>query len=380
MKFQHILASFLMVTLFVSCRGKEEDAPQKPSLTVPSTYNGADFTNNAVDELALGTSLESLVTEMKKGNTSTTTLVSATLKNIYTAGSVSLSNTSVAGFRDAVSANDGYFDQMVLASGKTWTPETPTIGSTGGVYGAYLFDENGVEYTQVIEKGLYTASFYNRLLSLTSGNFDVAAVDQAIALFGAHPNFVNSNNKTLHATDFDRFSAGYVARRDKNDGTGFYTTAKYNFIKTRAAIEAGADYSSEKATALQAIKMNWEKGVMATICNYANDAQSNLSLTSPTATTDAKALHSISEIAGFLSGWSYIAESDRIVTDAQLADCFGFVNYTTTGTPSIYLFQTDRVNQISKLTSLRTKLKQVYGFSDQDLIDFNTDWVSSQAR
>ncbi len=372
-----LLVSMLFIAglMVVSCKKKSND-PEPTQDQPAATYDGSDYLNNASVELALRTNLDAVSAELRKGN-SGGTVNATTLRYEYTkGGSNSVSNQTVSAFRSLV---DAYFDEAVSASGgATWTPSATPTGN-GGRYGAYYFDEYGVEILQVVEKGSFTATFYNRLLSLSAADFSTAEhagkVDGMVALYGAHPLFKNSN-AAKHGAYADKYSAGYAARRDKNDGNGLYTKVRDNFIKLQGAIKAGN--TTDRDEALGNVKANWEKGIMATVVNYSNAAASNLSKTSPTEAEFAAALHALSENAGFIGGWASVPSAHRIISDAEAVELLGYINFTMTGNPTLYTFVTDRENQVAKLGTLRTRIQQIYGFTDAEMADFNANQVGDR--
>jgi hypothetical protein len=366
----------LAATVIVSCKKSKEDDPTPAA----ATYDGSNYMYNASVETALRTNLDAVSAELRKGNSGST--VDATILSYeYTKGGAnSLANQTTTAFKNYV---NGIFAEAASASGgATWTPAAPVDGDKGGRYGSYYFDENGVEILQVVEKGSFTAAFYNRLLTLTASDFSnpthVGKVDALIALFGAHPTFKNSNNATKHGAYADKYAAGYVARRDKNDGNGLYTKTRDNFIKLQGAINSGN--TVERNAALLQIKRNWEKGIMATVVNYSSSAIAELSKTSPTDGEVAAALHAISEMAGFISGFSTIPSSERQISDADINILLDYIHFTLTGTPEVYKFATDPVAGVANLTDLKAKIKSVYSFSDAEMNDFNSNWVSIQDR
>ncbi|MEZ4686279.1 MAG: hypothetical protein R3B47_09490 [Bacteroidia bacterium] len=109
-----------------------------------------------------------------------------------------------------------------------------------------------------------------------------------------HADFPNSDDASNHSNP-DLFVAKYTARRDKNDGNGFYSQMQAAFIKLQAAIAAGDDYEEERDEAIAVIKDVWEKATMATIINYGYSAISKLSATNPGEADQASALTHIAK-------------------------------------------------------------------------------------
>lgn len=363
----------LGLTLFSCQKDKDEN---KPSLSIPTTYEGAAFATNTEKEASLKSNLSTLSNEMKKGRVSGTTVGLSTLNNLFTGNNPSLSASSTAFYTAKVSGENGYLANLAAASGGVYVLGEPT--GQGGTLGGYLFDENGIEPEQLVEKGLFGAALYNQATTLFSDNLTLADVDKIVALFGANPTFPNTN--TNKAAQPDGFMAGYAARRDKNDGNGLYSQFKNNAIKLQAAVKAGNDYKEEQKAALTALKQVWEKANAATVINYCHAVISRLSNTNPSEADVANALHAYSEGVGFIQGWKTIPQAHKIITDAQIDDILGLFNAPSNQIPTSYKFATDPINELPKIQQAMTKLQAIYAFTPQEMEDFKKNWVSEQNR
>lgn len=368
MKITHLFfASLVAAGTFSAC--KDQD---KSPLVIPASYDGTAFETNAAQQLGVLSRFTSLVNEIKKGRT-TGNLVSADSINYwYTTGSPSLESLVSTYY---VGKTADWATEVALASGSTYTPGAPT--GNGGTYGGYLFDENGLELEQLLDKGHYGALLYKYFNDLAAGTVTEATVDQMLAIFGANPAFPNSYQATLHAKP-DKFSANYAARRDKNDGTGFYTNIRDQFIKLQAAVRAGAEYNEERDEAIAEIRLLWEKANAGTIINYLYAVISKLSATNPTDTDIASALHSYGETVGFAHGLRTLG--NKKITDTEIDEILVLLNAPANGTPTSYKFATDPLNELPKLTQVISKLKSIYGFTDQEVEDFKKNWVAEQNR
>jgi hypothetical protein len=200
-----------------------------------------------------------------------------------------------------------------------------------------------------------------------------------IAIYGAHPNFPNTNTASKTTTP-DVVIALYTARRDKNDGNGLYSQIKNNFIKLKAAVEAGADYNQERDEALAGIKLGIEKAIMATVVNYGYTAITKLSTTSPPAATISGGLHDLSECVGFIHGFKAIPQANRKITDTEIDELLAFLNSPAGADATMYKFVTDGVTELAKITQLQNKIKSIYGFSSAEMEDFKQNWISVQGR
>lgn len=376
-KISIVLGALLLAGSITSCK---KDEKEKAKLEIPSEYDGTNFNANTVAEDTLIKQIVALTDEGKKGRNSSYTISKTTLDDLFTSGNPSLSTEIISSYKDKFEGTNGWFDKMANASGNTWVPKSPEDGDKGGVFGGYLFDENGLEYQELIEKVNFQAVLFNRALQLMEGEVTLATVDQLVAVFGAKPTFANSASNNVAVEIRDRAMANYGARRDKNDSNGMYSRIKKAFITLQAAIKAGDEYQDEQKQAIKDIKLLWEKISMATVINYCHSPIAKLSATSPTDTDKGSALHAINEGIGFLYGIKAINQNHRKISDAQIDEILVLFNASKTETATVYKFATDPVTELPKLQQAIDKLKAIYGFSTQEIEDFKTNWVSSQGR
>lgn len=382
---KHILLSGLAFAIFLgSCKKDDDTEAPIPSLEVPSAYNSPNYTTNAADQIALVTRLVDLTNEAKKGRTSGTTVTASALQDLFEAGEPSLQDKVTTYYKGKLEGTNGWYDELANSSGGSYTPGTPT--GNGGVYGtgssAYLFDENGLEMEQLIEKGQFGATLFNAFNEVLVSSLSASGVDKAIALYGATPSFANSSSTNVAADVRDRAIANYAARRDKNDGRGYYSQMKFQFTRLKAAIEAGEVYNADRDAAIAELKLLWEKINAATIINYCHSATATLSNT-PSSLTDnqkAGALHAIGEGIGFIHGLRTIPQQHKKITDAQIESILTLLNAPYDGTATTYTFVTDASNELPNLTAVINELKAIYGFTDQQIEDFKSNWVSVQGR
>ncbi|MCC7465608.1 MAG: DUF4856 domain-containing protein [Saprospiraceae bacterium] len=370
--FSKILLPFAFLLLLVSC-GEKDKSP----LQIPDAYDGSAFSANTATQSAVRTQLEALVAEIKKGRTPGPVVDYNTISQLYNAGTPSLKSISTPYYAGRLDGANGWLDELAKASGGIYTPGTPS--GQGGTYGVYLFDENGLEPEQMIEKGLFGAAMYHHAVVLMQGTITPATADQLVNIFGAHPDFPNTPT-AANAANPDKFMANYAARRDKNDGTGLYTQMKNAFIKLQAAVKAGDDYTQERDEALAALRLTWEKVNAGTVINYCHAVISTLSSTNPTDAQKASALHAYGECVGFVHGWRTIHQDYKQITDAEIDQVLTLLNAPYNATPTSYLFATDPLNELPKLTQIINLLKAEYGFTTQEIEDFKKNWVAEQGR
>src|SRR5690606_6675852 len=175
--------------IFSACKKEKKD------LVIPDNYDGAAYTANITQEYEIRAQLKALADEMKKGRTNGVTVDAATLATLYNAGTQSLSSITVSQYKNRVT---GFFTELAAASGGTYDATQPVSGQ-GGTYGGYLFEENGAELEQLVEKGLFGAAlYYYTTTQILNGETDLVKLDKALALYGANPDFANSNDASKH--------------------------------------------------------------------------------------------------------------------------------------------------------------------------------------
>lgn len=357
--------------LFVACDNEDEKDP----LVVPAEYDGSNFDANAAVEGEVRSQLSAFVGKAKEGRDPNVTVDANELSGLFTSGNPSLQGITTSYYAGRVSE---WIDEIAKASGRTYTIGEPT--GEGGVVGSYLFDENGLELEQMIDKGLYGAAMYNHAISLVeAGGLTTATVDRLVQIFGAHPDFPNTNNSAT-ADNPDQFLANYTARRDQADGQGLYTQMKTAFITLQAAIEAGEQYNEERDQALEDLLDTWEKANAATVINYCHQTLDKLSETNLTDEQIGSGLHSYSEAVGFLHGWRTIPSNYKLITDGEIEQLLVKLNAPYNAEPTSYLLVTEPATALPKVQEVIDDLQSIYGFTDQQIDDFKENWINVQGR
>ncbi len=348
-----------------------ESTTPTPSLTVPTQYDSASYATNTVADYQLRSNVTALTNLMKTGRTAGVTVDAGALTAAY----APIRPLTGEYYRPLV---DAYLATLARVSGKShnWQAQ-PDAADAGGVYGGYLFDEHGVEMEQVVEKGLFTASFYAQAASVMNTTLTPAGVDRIVALFGAHPSFPNSDKA---AANPDRYAAAYAARRDQNDGKGFYTRFRDAAIRLQAAVKAGSAYTSDRDAALATIRDTWERAIMATVINYTYAVVDALSATSVTDAQRGGAMHAYGECVGFLHGWKAVPQSMRRITDAQIDQLLSVLLVPTNTPWTAYQIWQNPVTNLPRVVQVRTTVQSIYGFTDAEMESFKTNWVNAQNR
>ena len=349
----------------------------KSILVIPSSYGATEFDANteAIEDL-IGR-FNDLVALMKTGQDSTKQLMMPDLMAAWNTGGA-----------NSVKANSGWyvsdveqvhFRELVKNSGKTYHPSHGDTASIGGVFGGRLLDKDAYEILQAVDKGGYAAMFLYQILELEKGGITLKKIDQMLALYGAHPDFANTPT-AANAEHPDRFIANYAARRDKNDGTGYYSKIKYNFITLQAACISGSAYQDEKNLAFSDLINAMERSIMATTINYMYATIEKLSKTKPSDQDKADALHDLSEALSFIYGFGNLQSPHIQITKLEIEEVLLLLQFEGTDHHPLYHFTNDPISNISKILDAQAKLKEIYQFSNQEMNDFKSNWVSIQAR
>jgi hypothetical protein len=370
--------SFLFISLSASLMACSDKESVKAPLTIPTQYEGTSFAANASTELAVLGRLKAITDEAKKGRVSGIKVELNALNTLFTAGSPSLKSLNTPYYASRLEGSNGFLAELSKSSGTVYNPLAPITGE-GGAYGGYLFDENGLEMEQLVEKGMFGSVLYKHATDLISQPLTPATVDRLLAILGSNPTFPNTSNASKVPAP-DAMFAVYAARRDKNDGKGFYSQLKTQFIKLQAAIKAGDNYKTEQQEAIAAIKLTWEKVNAATIINYCSTVISTMSNTTTTDIQKANALHAYGECVGFIHGWRTIPMQHKKITDAQIDEILTLLNAPYNQIPTSYKFITSPVAELPKLQQVIKKLQDLYGFSAADLEDFKNNWITIQGR
>lgn len=349
----------------------------RPDLVMPASYDGSSFSANTVSERAVLDQLKNLVDTLKKGRTAGKSILLADLNTLYNSGSPSLASLTSPYYQQKINQTDGWLEDAAKASGGIYQPGPP-VGE-GGVFVSYLFDENGLEPEQLIEKGLFGSLLFKLANEYLAGPISLKAVDRALAILGGNPSFPNSPTAT-NVSDPDIQFFTYVSRRDKNDGNGFYTQLKVQFIKLQAAVKAGKDYEKEQQEAAAQIRLLLEQVNGATIVNYCHAIISAMSSTNPTDLQKAGALHSLGECIGFLHGYRQLPSGNRKISDLQIDENLALLQAPIQAIPTCYKVVTSPETELNKLSQVIENMKLIYGFSGQQMEDFKKNWVNEQGR
>jgi hypothetical protein len=334
-------------------------------LNVPATYAFTDGTNNTVSysgQTERLNQLTEMATYMKTGTTTALSYLALTdmFANTGSNGGGNFSFTSTKKLQDKCLAADttlfiDYMDSLAVAS--TDFASTAANGQAGTLTSGtstYLFAANGIEYTQLIEKGLMGAVFMYQATNIYFGTDKMSADnttavnagageyytamehhwDEAFGYFGAPVDFPTN-------TTGIRFWAKYCNTRDSQLGCN--AVMMNAFKRGRAAISQ--DELTIRDEEILKLRKMWEKISAAQAVAYLESAKTNFGV------DNAKFLHELSEAYAFILCLKYVPLETRVISYTQIDDLLT----NTIGTNFWDVTQTDLTNAINSLES-------IYGF------------------
>tara|TARA_B110000091_G_scaffold104247_1_gene113266 strand:- start:10497 stop:11579 length:1083 start_codon:yes stop_codon:yes gene_type:complete len=302
----------LSIALLASCGDKDENENKNVAegYKVPSTYNFENVSySGQTNRLDM---LKELTSYIKTGHVENASLDAQSMKNMFGNSNTPFANADLNASTKQLQ-NKTYsveaelyvslFDSIAKYAGQAGG----TDGQAGLVTGdgrTILVDANGMEYAQLIDKGVMGSCFYysatssylsddkigdavdNTTVTEGKGTAKEHHFDEGFGYFGAPIDFPTN-------TEGVSFWAKYSNNRDAVAGTNVIMDA---FIKGRAAI-SNKDKSAQN-DAVAEIKIQWEKISAATAIHYLNDADAKFN-------DDADRCHVLSEAYAFIKALKY---------------------------------------------------------------------------
>ena len=313
------LSFLLFVASIIASCGEDEPITYE----IPTTYHFENVNyNGQVQRLAM---LKEISDYMKTANTTGNSISADRLKAMFEndAANANFIQTyddskqlKSKTFESEQAVFEEIFDLFETASQNNTSPAT--IGTAGiqvSLDGtkAYFVNENGVEFTQIIEKGLMGACFFYQAtavyMSEDKMNVDNTTVeagegtamehhwDEAFGYLGVPTDFPSN-------TDGLAWWGTYVNRRNALLSTNEIMA---EFIKGRAAISNNDLAARDEA--IIGVQAKWELASAGTVVNYLNTALDNFN-------DDAIRNHALSEAAGFAYALKF--NPNKKVTNANV--------------------------------------------------------------
>lgn len=317
------LSLLVILTLGIASCG--EDEPTDIGYEIPTTYNFENVSyNGQTQRLAM---LQEMTTYMKTANTAGNSVSANKLKAMFTNDAANAGFTQTYDdskqlksktFESEQAMFEGLFEDFEAASQSI----IPGVNGTAGVQvsldgtKAYLVNENGLEYTQVIEKGLMGSCFYYQSTAVYFGS-DKMNVDNETVEAGEGTEMEHHWDEAFgylavpidFPTNTDGLAFWGKYCNDRNAILGTNAGIMNNFLKGRAAI-SNKDLVARDAAIIE-IQKNWELVAVGTAIHYINSAMTNFS-------DDARRNHALSEAAAFI--YSLQFNPNKKVTNANVAE------------------------------------------------------------
>ena len=361
----YFFGALCSLSLMTSCNSDDAVDPSTEESSAPDTY---DFDNASysgqLERLAM---LGELTDYMKTANTEGVTLDAQKLADMYANTNDPFSTTYGKQLQnktsnDGVDSIDAWLASLAQVSSDAGT-STGSNGTAGRLTSeagkTYLFNENGLEFTQMIEKGIMGACFYYQATSvyLTDGESGIGAdnttnvedkdytqqehhFDEAFGYFGA-PIDLSAENISDRISDK---TASYHAKYAEKAEAGGFPVVNHimcGFREGRYAITQNDEASLKSHR--DVITTEWEKIIAAAALHYINNAKGD------DYTDLAARCHQLSEAKAFI--WSLFFNARKVITIAQVNELLGYLgdNFYTVSQANLQL--------------AADKIAEVYGIS-----------------
>lgn len=314
-----ILSFLLFVALVVTSCGEDEPITYE----IPTTYDFENVNyNGQIQRLAM---LKEMSDYMKTANATGNSISADRLKAMFENDAVIANfiqtyddskQLKSKTFESEQAVFEEIFDLFETASQNNTSPATVgTAGIQVSLDGtkAYFVNENGVEFTQIIEKGLMGACFYYQATAVYMGE-NKMNVDNTTVEAGEGTAMEHHWNEAFGylgvPTDFPSNTDGlawwgtYVNRRNALLNTNEIMA---EFIKGRAAISNNDLAARDEA--IIAVQAKWELASAGTAVNYLNTALDNFN-------DDAIRNHALSEAVAFAYALKF--NPNKKVTNANV--------------------------------------------------------------
>lgn len=343
----------LAIGLVLSACSKDEEettvSGESPALTdcTEGTYCFQRDGESTVDysgQTARLNQLEEMTNYMKTGNTPGGQLDAAKLLEMFSnndgAGSSHFSASAIVPGKQLKDKcflpKHAFYETWINTIAAISGDETPGSNGQAGVVvsinnpsKAYLFDENGFEPTQLIEKGLMGDVFYYQAMSTYIDGTEAGIYNNTDIVDGK--NYTEAEHKFDEAFGYFGIPIDFPANSEGVRFHGKYCNGRNNalgtnaimddFIAARAAITNGTDVLEHTDD----VRTKWHLTVAGTAVHYLISAKNNMD-------DPAIKCHALSEAYAFISNLLH-NRSDLALTPAQVQealDLLGNNYYETT--------------------------------------------------
>ena len=334
---------------------------------VPSTYAFTDADgNNTVSyggQTARMDMLSEMVTYLKSANGSNATpatLDASTLLAMYDNSYTGWTDQSLVGNGKQLKSKTALADAGIQAMFEAWMSTAASSSPSNTT--SYLQSSTGLEWTQMIEKGLMGACFASQMTSNYLAGIEAddneTAVDADNGKFytemehhwdEAYGYFTDAVDYPTNGTD--RFWGKYANKSYLEDNLGSATDISTAFRTGRAALSA---HNTADALVQRDIIIAEVKQMQAGMAiHYLNDVKSKVS-----SGADQSAInHSMSEALAFLFGMQFISETP----DMNNSDVMAYVS----------IIESDVASYASNLTEINTLIDAIASASGLESVKNN---------
>ena len=334
---------------------------------VPSTYAFTDADgNNTVSyggQTARMDMLSEMVTYLKSANGSNATpatLDASTLLAMYDNSYTGWTDQSLVGNGKQLKSKTALADAGIQAMFEAWMSTAASSSPSNTT--SYLQSSTGLEWTQMIEKGLMGACFASQMTSNYLAGIEAddneTAVDADNGKFytemehhwdEAYGYFTDAVDYPTNGTD--RFWGKYANKSYLEDNLGSATDISTAFRTGRAALSA---HNTADALVQRDIIIAEVKQMQAGMAiHYLNDVKSKVS-----SGADQSAInHSMSEALAFLFGMQFISETP----DMNSSDVMAYVS----------TIESDVASYASNLTEINTLIDAIASASGLESVKNN---------
>lgn len=322
---------------------EEDDGNCDYTYNVPSEYVFTDGDGNSTVSYSVQTArmdmLSEMVSYLKTANNDPAVTLSATdLLAMYDNSYNGWSDADLVGNGKQLKSKTALDDAGIQSMFEGWM--NAAAAATPSSNTSYLQDASGLEWTQVIEKGLMGACFASQMTSnylagissddnttIEDGKYYTEMEhhwDEAYGYFTDAPDYPTNGT--------DRFWGKYANKSYLEDNIGSATDIATAFRTGRAAIASGN--MSDVLAQAEIIKTETKQMVAGMALHYLNDVKAQIS----SGTADQSSInHSMSEALAFIFGIQFITDNP----DMSSADVMALVNQIE---PSVAGFSQNTMN------------------------------------
>jgi hypothetical protein len=307
---------------------EKDDGKCDYTYNVPSEYVFTDGEGNSTVSYSGQTARMDMLSEMVSylktaNNDAAVTLSGTDLLAMYDNSYTGWSDTSLVNNGKQLKSKTALDDAGIQSMFEGWM--NAAAAATPSTNTSYLQDASGLEWTQVIEKGLMGACFASQLTSnylagissdnntdLVDGKYYTEMEhhwDEAYGYFTDAPDYPTNGT--------NRFWGKYANKSYLEDNIGSATDIATAFRTGRAAIASGN--TADALAQAEIIKIETKQMVAGMALHYLNDVKAQVA----SGTGDQSSInHSMSEALAFIFGIQFITDSP----DMSSADVMALVN------------------------------------------------------